>query len=1801
MKMKPWFLLAGMVLALLTPRHVQATGACTAARFHDWQDFGCNQNYAGAGGVPQAKCPSCPGMPQWWVHEPYENLWMSDKPLSYTTSSGQEMAFQFYYRQRYKMPDADEVSSGRNDPFATAREQVSNYYDLTGMTNASWGNNWMTAITFWDQSWETNWTATGLGIYSAPLTSVFSDGYQALLFQPEGGMNYFTSSSLQDPQSQMRLQPVSSYPMATNNPSSDTNGIYWGDSGMGFKIVYPDGSQDVFGLTYYATLNLSLPTTSSAGGNGTSTANALLTQRIDPQGRVTNIGYEHTAFTNCWPTASPDEPLGSYYHSYYGFRIKYIVDPDGRTNTFKYAPMLHSTPPAYPANNLWQLTEIDDPYGRKVQLGYDSYSGILTNITDAAGLSSSFQYAAPWTSYSYSYYPNPSNLPPTSVSYMQVNSGWITNLTTPYGSTSFSYYQLTDPTATEPDAFIQRAVYVSEPTGANQFYLYLHNSNGLIESNAPAPSVPGVTDFDNGTSGSTHPTLDYRNTIHWDRRQFSVLSGTVQSDLSSGSLSNAIAALTSYDFSKGRIRNWLWQSDALSISESMSSEQDPSPDAAGQILGLRTWYDYPGKPSPELLGGNPQVSCIARLLPDGTSQYTTFNYYFISGIPGFPVGSGFVSDTESSYSKPDGTVGQLTNWFNYAANSVDLASVSNSAGQWLNFGYNVSHQITSITNALNQVSTLSWDTYTFNLTGVQLPGGQSVGLSYGSSDYGRLQTISWSPSGRSFTINSYSNGLPASVTDDRSLTVSQTWDGLNRLTGEGFPDGTLVSNIYTRLDLTATKDRLGNWTSYSFDGLRHLTAVTNANNAVTSYSWCGCGSLDQIVDATLTNNTYLNYDNQGNLTNIEFPDSSSLTYQFDLDGRMTNAFDGAGRTLRLAYDNQGLPTNIAGAYGTLQSAIYDSLNRPISLTDANGVTVTNTYDSLNELLTRKWADGIGEGFGYSAAGIIAYTNRDGRATHYGLDTAGRITAVTNANLEAIQVAYDSLDNVTSLIDGLNHTNTWQYNQYGWLTNKMDGLGRNAFHFSYNPNGWVTNRWTPQNGNAGYGYDNVGNLTSITYPQSTNTYAYNAINQLTSMVDAVGTHNFSWTATGQLLSEGGVWASDTVTHTYSQGLQTALSLAQPSGSWSQSYGYDSAWRMTNIVSPAGTFGYSYNVQPESSLVSEISLPNEAYITNSFDGLARLTQTSLNNYYKWGHTLDGYSYGFDALGLATNITRNLGLTSSSVSVGYDNIQQITSWAAKETNGTPRLNEQLGYAFDAADNLLRRTNNLLVQTFNVDAAKELTNVSRSGTFTLSGATPAPVTNLTVNGQAAQTYGDFTFARTNLTLANGNNTFTNIAQNIYGVALTNTFTANLPSSVGLNFDNNGNLTNDGTKTLSYDSENQLTNVTVTGSYRSDFVYDGLNRRRIERDYSWNGNWIKTNETRFIYDGYLPIQERDSNNVPQVTYTRGLDLSGTLDEAGGIGGLLARTDTNGSTFYHADVAGNITALIDSRQNIVGRYLYNPSGKLTGMWGSMGPANVMRFSSKPYMQLADEYDFGFRRYRTDLPGFTTVDPLGGINPYSLGYNDPLFYVDPYGLYSLSEWGQIIGAGAGGWSDAANSLGQSAGGSLAAGYDAATGNFGLANGDLNYAASGQDLSQNAYDALAGFDPTGLLQTDPCDKNAEAGLWLGIVGGLFTGSTEEKAAAKFTVYVGRDAEGIIRYVGITSRDVATRAAEHGASSDARKALLDYAPHATGDLTKDAARTIEQNLINQHRLEKNGGSLYNQINSIAPKNWAQYGVKP
>src|SRR5439155_17885049 len=172
--------------------------------------------------------------------------------------------------------------------------------------------------------------------------------------------------------------------------------------------------------------------------------------------------------------------------------------------------------------------------------------------------------------------------------------------------------------------------------------------------------------------------------------------------------------------------------------------------------------------------------------------------------------------------------------------------------------------------------------------------------------------------------------------------------------------------------------------------------------------------------------------------------------------------------------------------------------------------------------------------------------------------------------------------------------------------------------------------------------------------------------------------------------------------------------------------------------------------------------------------------------------------------------------------------------------------------------------------------------------------------------------------------------------------------------------------------------------------------------------------------DGMLVIQERDANNLPTVTYTRGRDLSGSLEGAGGIGGLLARTSNsdlpsaNAHSLYHADGNGNITAIINAQQLVLGRYIYDPFGNTLPKSGPLADANTYRFSSKDYHANSGLYYYGYRFYDPNLQRSPNRDPLGepgfevlrggetdlrgdGPNLYQFVRNNPLNWVDLLGL------------------------------------------------------------------------------------------------------------------------------------------------------------------------------------------------------------
>jgi RHS repeat-associated protein len=338
-------------------------------------------------------------------------------------------------------------------------------------------------------------------------------------------------------------------------------------------------------------------------------------------------------------------------------------------------------------------------------------------------------------------------------------------------------------------------------------------------------------------------------------------------------------------------------------------------------------------------------------------------------------------------------------------------------------------------------------------------------------------------------------------------------------------------------------------------------------------------------------------------------------------------------------------------------------------------------------------------------------------------------------------------------------------------------------------------------------------------------------------------------------------------------------------------------------------------------------------------------------------------------------------------------------------------------------------MIENFQVNSLNELTQNTNGGRLTVMGTTTtSKATNVTVNGTNALIYGDATFAATNMPLMT---TYTASASDIYGRHSTNTVTVSIATNnAAYQYDGNGNLTNDGLRSFAYDDENQLIQVWVANQWFSQFAYDGKMRRRIRQEFTWQSSgWVQTNEVYYVYDGNVVIQERNINNLPTTTYTRGKDLSGSQEGAGGIGGLLAMTlntapgsSSSNSMFYHSDGNGNVTMLINSSQYIVAKYLYDAFGNVLSAAGSLAQQNLYRFSSKEAHLNSGLIYYLYRYYDPNLQRWPNRDPLAeqghrllrgacmtcysalrkDVNPYQFCNNSPILENDPLGLVTQEE-------------------------------------------------------------------------------------------------------------------------------------------------------------------------------------------------------
>jgi RHS repeat-associated protein len=176
--------------------------------------------------------------------------------------------------------------------------------------------------------------------------------------------------------------------------------------------------------------------------------------------------------------------------------------------------------------------------------------------------------------------------------------------------------------------------------------------------------------------------------------------------------------------------------------------------------------------------------------------------------------------------------------------------------------------------------------------------------------------------------------------------------------------------------------------------------------------------------------------------------------------------------------------------------------------------------------------------------------------------------------------------------------------------------------------------------------------------------------------------------------------------------------------------------------------------------------------------------------------------------------------------------------------------------------------------------------------------------------------------------------------------------------------------------------------------------------------------ETRgFVYDGWLPVLEivATASGVTTNHYVWGKDLSGTLQGAGGVGGLLAVQKGSAWYFPFYDNNGNITAYVNEQGAIVAEYTYDAFGCTIEATGSMADAFRHRFSTKYFDSETGLYYYGYRFYTPKLMRWLNRDPIGEESCpslYSFCANDAANHFDLLGLFDIyvhtEGWGGHVG-------------------------------------------------------------------------------------------------------------------------------------------------------------------------------------------------
>jgi RHS repeat-associated protein len=192
----------------------------------------------------------------------------------------------------------------------------------------------------------------------------------------------------------------------------------------------------------------------------------------------------------------------------------------------------------------------------------------------------------------------------------------------------------------------------------------------------------------------------------------------------------------------------------------------------------------------------------------------------------------------------------------------------------------------------------------------------------------------------------------------------------------------------------------------------------------------------------------------------------------------------------------------------------------------------------------------------------------------------------------------------------------------------------------------------------------------------------------------------------------------------------------------------------------------------------------------------------------------------------------------------------------------------------------------------------------------------------------------------------------------------------------------------LTWDGENRLNSAKV-GEEVIGYHYDSWGWRIAQVANAIN--------EMTIYDGWNPISRYQGPSLSRVQLW-GLDLKGSVQNTGGIGGLLS-ISLPSVHFATYDSNGNVGEYIGSAGAVSAHFEYGPFGDVVA---NNDPANIydIRFSTKSANALTGLYYYGYRDYDWVSGRWVSRDAIeesGSYNIYGFSVNDGINLVELFGL------------------------------------------------------------------------------------------------------------------------------------------------------------------------------------------------------------